>query len=813
MSDSAFEQIAAERRARQAAAQGQAAEQTTTTSKKLTQPKAGKKQDKPRWLMIALFILSALYLLPEAIFNAKLVEVAGGGGMDSHDLHLVELFGRTISGIGVSLLLADWLLKGALVRSVPRVIFGFVVIFALAWPTVFFGQKLLIDKLLVDPSSAEQRQEAFFASVLRSGLATNAVNISGLPYNPEHAAKPEEMTFLALMGGLVYANSEFLDHVETQKHAIVERYITNRAGLDFDNYYTRYKGMRERLGDGWEQYQDGVKRYNSAIASSPSRADKAWEQVESEVASGWDKYQKAHQAYWGRAEVRAQEMAPEIADMFDDRNWCIDRYQKKNRDPERLNSCTRNVEKKHERLLEKYHLTYQPLDYWLIREEGRIKGETTVGQTVMTLGLSALVAGLEHLSGDAGEQVVNWVYSRNVADYTPKIMVLWQEKFQKETGYPMGISELQAFRQHEVTARKVRARLAKEGIQLASSWQINQIGVFQQAVAKRVKQEADNKWRQEMKRQGWSLKPNMSWAQFQRSDDIQARIKREMGERYYVSPMLADWNNKEFYRFAIVPNIKRETEHWIGYLDASLSQFADGGPLAEEGKNALRSVLVPPISMGLSLLLVILTALKLPLKFWQLVRPGQAPNPLRDAGISLGLIAAVLIVPVTMMGSKFTAGESTAGYFFDQVEQQSSPVAAMALRWVVHTQPVVQPLGVGLDQQLGVTRWFKQNLEGHIGQLDAWVMPMLATEAAARTQVSEVVDEKGMLRLIPLTVKVNADNATIRIMNIKPRFEQGMALPVSNYDIQVSAPGYKTVRRWVKHSQAHQQHSFTLQPE
>ncbi|MCL1036645.1 hypothetical protein L2750_05695 [Shewanella submarina] len=806
MSSSAFEQVAAD-------GQPGSMPEISEPAANGVKPKKSKQQDKPRWLMILLFILSALYLLPEAIFNARLVQVAGGGSMDSNELHLVELFGRTISGIGVSLLLADWLLKGWLVRTVPRVIMGFVVITALAWPTVFFGQKLLIDKLLVDPSTSQQRQEAFFASILRSGLATNAVNISGLPYDPEHATKPEEMTFLALMGGLVYANSEFLGHVDQQKHAIVERYITNRAGTDFDNYYARYKGMRERLIGGWEEYQSGVKRYNAAIASSPARADKAWEQVESEVATGWNKYQKAQQAYWGRAEVRAQEMAPKIARLFDERNDCIERYQTKRKNPERLNSCIRSIDKDHERLLDKYHLSYQPLDYWLIRKEGRIKGETTIGQSVMTLGLSALVAGLEHLTGDAGEQVIHWVYSRDVSDYTPKIMGLWQEKFEKETGYPMGIADLQTFRQHAVTARKVRARLAKEGIQLASTWQINQIGSFQNAVAKRVKQEADGKWNREMRKQGWQLTPNLSWGQFQRSETIQARIKREMGERYYVSPMLADWNNKEFYRFAIVPNIKRETEHWIGYLDASLSQFADGGPLAEEGKNALRSVLVPPISMGLSLLLVILTALKLPLKFWQLVRPGQVPNTLRDTAISMGLILAVVIVPLAMLESKFTAGESTAGYFFDQVEQQSSPVTAMALRWVVHTQPVVQPLGYGLDEVFGVTDWFSDNLEHSIGLLDASVMPVLAAGTGAKTQVSEVIDDKGMLRLIPLTVKSNAPGARIRIMNIKPKYKAGMQLPVSNYDIQVSAPGYQTERRWVQHNQHQDVHEFNLKSE
>lgn len=412
------------------------------------------KENRPRWLAITLFVLSALYLLPEAVFNAQLVTVAGGGSMDHQQLHLVELFGRTISGIGVSLLLADLLLKGALVRTLPRAITAFVVILALVWPTVFFGQKLLIDKLLVDPSSASQRQEAFFASILRSGLATNAVKITGLPYNANHAALPEEMTFLALMGGLVYANPDFMTHVASQKQAIVERYITNRAAAEFDVYYGRYQQLRQQINQGWQQYQQGMTRYRAAIDSAPQRADKAWEQVETEVTSGWQRYQQARQAYTARAEARGQELAPKIAELFDEKNECIERYNERRRDNERLNRCIAGVEEDYERVLKKYRLSFKPMDFWLIREQRRIKGETSLKETVMTLGLSAVLAGLEQLTGDGGKPDVKWVYSREVADYTPKILLLWQDKFKAETGYPMDIDSLKAFRSSAVTGEK-----------------------------------------------------------------------------------------------------------------------------------------------------------------------------------------------------------------------------------------------------------------------------------------------------------------------------------------------------------------------
>ncbi|WP_025823055.1 carboxypeptidase-like regulatory domain-containing protein [Shewanella marina] len=774
---------------------------------------------RPKYITLILFILSAVYLIPEAVFNAKLVSVAGGGGSSHEELHLVELFGRTISGIGVSLLVLDMLLKGALVRTKLRTFMCSLLIVALVWPTVFFGQKLLVDKLLVDPSTPTQRQEAFFASMLRSGLAINAVKISGLPYNSAHAALPAEMTFLALMGGLVYANSEFIDHVEKQQQAIVGNYITNRAGLEFPKHYAQYQQLRDQVNEAWTQYQGGVKKYNAAIASSPSRADKAWQQVENEIASGWKKYQQAEKSYLARAESRAQKIAPQIYDAFEDKNRCIDRYQKTSKqrgNPERLRSCIRNVEEDYARILKRYDLPFKPMDFWLIREEGRIRGETSIKESILTLGLSALLAGIEIAAGDAGEQVVKMVFTNKVSHYTPKILALYQAQFKRETGYPMGINSMLAFRHHEVTSAKVRKSLAQKDIILGKSWHITDYNQFEKAVATKVRKEANRQWQQQTAAQGLVAKPNLNFNQFQRLDSIQNRIKAKMGERYYVNPVLATWNNKQFYQHVIVPNINKERDYWLAYLDASLAQFADGGPLAEDGKSALRSVLVPPISMSISLLLVILTALKLPIKFWQVVKPSEShSHKWLNGAVSFGLIIAVLLVPVTVLNSKFTEETSTTGYFFDKVSENSSPVVSYALTWVIHTQPLVQPIGYAIDNQLGITQLFKQVLEAPINEFDKVVMAELnppISHEALKIAKSDILNEQGTIKLLPFTVDTNVANAKVRIMNIKPSYKAGMMLPPSNYDVEISAPGYQTQRLWLKHnSQGSHKISLTRQ--
>ena len=791
--------------------------------KKMVARKA--KRPKPKWFAVTLFAMSLLYLIPEVVFNAKLVEVAGGGSVDDQTLHLVELFGRTISGIGVTLLIADLLLKGRWVSTVPRAVVSFSLVAVMVWPTVFFGQKLLIDKFLVEPSSAQQRQEAFFASILRSSLAANAVHIKGLPYEPEHATSPTEMTFLAMMGGLVYANDEFIQHVEDKKQQILSRYIENKANSQFDDYFGDYKQMREQVVSSYKQYQQGVKRYNDSMGSATSRANKSWEEVETQIAKGWKDYRNAEKAYFARAEARAQKLAPQVFDHFKDRNACIDRYGGKRKNSERLNRCITNVEKQYANSIKKAGIPFVEMNYWLKREVGRTKGTTTLEETAWTLGLSAILAGLEIATGDGGEQVVNEVFTNEVAHYTPRILVLWKDKFQRETGYPMGIAGIKDFRNHKVTSQKVRQRVAREGIKLKDSWHVSQITVFKNTVKAKVRQETTRSWEREVAKHGLDIKPNLSWKSFQTHPQIQARIIDAMGERNYVRPMMADWNNKQFHDNVMKVNIDRETQYWLQYIESARSQFKDGAPLAENGKSALRTIIVPPVSMSLSLLLVLLTAVKLPFKFWALIdydkdfSHQQKPwekylSPL----LSVGLIVLVFVIPLAVGSSKFTDAKSTTSYFLNKFDETVSPVGSMALKWVLHTQPIVQPIGARFDDNMQITRLFKITLEHPIGEMDKVVMARLnPPKQLASKEMSkgleeqrQAIAESGQLVDLPFIVETNARDARVRIMNIKPKYKSGMKLPIGNYHVEVSAPDHETKSVWVSHNRGNTTHNIKI---
>lgn len=773
---------------------------------------------KPKWLAILLFICSVLYLFPEIAFNAKLVEIAGGFDVTDEQLHKTELFGRTISGIGVTLLVADLLLKGWFTATKLRAVLSLLTLTAMVWPTVFLGQKALIDKWLIEPSAPQQRQEAFFSSVLRSSLAMNAVNIEGIPYSPEARTESSEMTFLALIGGLVYSNDAFLRHIDDKKTEILERYITNRANLNFEQHYGKYKDLRQEVQQAWKEYQTYVTRYNQAIASRHQRADKAWEEVESSILKGFGDYENAQKAYLARAEARAQKVAQPIFDLFEDQQRCLKRQGNSQQ------NCLNRVEERYERVLSKNAIPFKPMDYWLEIKHRRTKGETSWSETLGTLGLSAVLAGLEQAAGQGGEAQLDRIYTNRVSHYTPRILALWQDKFSKETGYPMGIESLSDFRHHPTTANKIRRDVRKKGIELNTNWQVAQISQFKSAVKKRVIAETDSKWRSEAQKRNYDLAPNLSWQKFQQIEDIQVKIRNSMGERYYIQPMMATWNNKQFYQKVIVPNVARERDYWLGYIEAARAQFADGGPYAEQGKSALRAIIVPPISMGLSLFLVILTVFKLPGKFISLLnydKPQPAKSLKRtvsNMSISLALLLVIFIVPVNAFSSKYTQSDSTIGYFLDQISDSFSPSSAYVVRWVIHTQPLIHPIGAQIDQGMRISDGFSRSLEHLVANIDdsfsKYVMSLANKKKS--TDTSQIDKANKSKEPVELPFIVNSDAETlpgyrIRVMNIKPRYQYGMLLPPGSYDIEVSADGYRSKRLWVEHSQRQLSHFIKLE--
>ena len=73
--------------------------------------------------------------------------------------------------------------------------------------------------------------------------------------------------------------------------------------------------------------------------------------------------------------------------------------------------------------------------------------------------------------------------------------------------------------------------------------------------------------------------------------------------------------------------------------------------------------------------------------------------------------------------------------------------------------------------------------------------PKVEQQTASAEQ--SVVTTEEVNSAISLTVITSPDDARIRIMNIKPKYQAGIELDEGKYDIEITKDGYLTYRKWV----------------
>lgn len=658
-------------------------------------------------------LLATLYLLPEMIFNAELVRTAGSADSGYDEIRRLELFGRAVSGIGVSLLLLD-ALRILPLRSKAKTLFIAALIVVLIWPIVFFGQKILIDRFIIDSSSAEERQTAFLSILVKNGLAAKAVEVDGLPFDSDNPDSPVSQTFLTIFGGLVYANNDVLEQIKQSKEDIATAYVVNHNRAMVGQYLARHRELASKLRTAYEErYQPAYNRYKQAISDSGTIANDEWERVDETLAKGWADYLELAQSADELASRQAQQAYPKIYRFLDYyHSRCVNRGRINQR-------CRNRAEDSYNKQITQLGYGHIPHEYWLIVEDVST-GENLFGSLVagiLTGGASLALQTIDAATGgDGGFKDKRYSYTNDERHYRARIFQLpaFKQQFIDEYGYPPDLRGKNEFLAHPETAALIIERLAESGIELPSNWEVSDRQRFNDAVVNKITREAMQGWSNVLKTTSIDLPPGLTWNEFHQHKGVLAYINRQLNG-IQLSRYNPDWSEEEFTRNVLEPEVQKKVDALLEQLAADQHQFADGGSLESQGKQSLRAVIVPPISMALSLFLVCLTVVKLPLRYMQLmvINPGK-PLRLLFRVVPLVTLVAVVAAPFYFLQPNFDDEYPGATHFLSAVEATSNPAISGALEWTLKTQPVISPLGIRLSE--GVK--FDKNSEALIEKLE-----------------------------------------------------------------------------------------------
>lgn len=641
-----------------------------------------------------LLVCSIIYIIPELIFNVSLVEVAGGTAFDDDTFRYVELFGRAISGVGASLLLIDLIFSKARFSSLKSALISSIIIFLIFWPLVFFGQRMLIDQYIINPSSADARQDAFILQLVRKALVANTVKVEGVSYDPNSILNPQDKTFLTLFAGVAWYEGSLVRQLDQQKDNIIRKYLSDTAFRNFDKHYQDYNSIKNEIKSQYSDYAKNSNLYNEALDSWQLEADKYWLTVENEIQSGWKKLRKAQAEFDDHIDLRAQEIAPRMYEFFESRNKCSDIKSNNHRD-----RCYRHHTQRYNREIKSYNIGYIPEDDFLVKtavsKRENITNSLLMG--LLTGGATVALQALDKVTGgDGGFREYRYSYTNNVDHYKKILRKRMAPKFVRESGgYQLYLTELKDFKEHEVTNKKLRSELSKKGLNLPTDWKSNDRLTFDNQVKELVHDETKRKWKIESERQSSELPPNISWKEFQLLDVIQSKISSKMGD-LYVKPVLASWNNKQFKERLLEPNIDRKTEEYLAIVNSQSVSFNDGEKYDNHGRSALRATVIPPISMTLSLFLVIMTIIKLPIKVRQILllkRQHKTNNNYHISKFTATYYTATLItfltIPLMISNYKFNDSNTILSYYSSKIKESNNYVIGYTIDWATSAQPII----------------------------------------------------------------------------------------------------------------------------
>lgn len=196
-----------------------------------------------------LIAITSVYLVFELAFNSRLLDAVGGGATPD-EIEQLEIFGRTLSGIAVGLVVLQVLMgRQAFVSGSGKV--GLVVLCLLSGIATAIGIKLVVDSL-VSRSSGEFRRDASNIVLIQKLLIQGRAELDGVGDSRAVFSSPEGRSFLAVLPGLATMTGGLEDLIKDERaeflrNEVIRSYPNVRLEKDLQRITGELKKEWEKM--------------------------------------------------------------------------------------------------------------------------------------------------------------------------------------------------------------------------------------------------------------------------------------------------------------------------------------------------------------------------------------------------------------------------------------------------------------------------------------------------------------------------------------------------------------------------------------
>ena len=637
----------------------------------------------PLWYSLALIVLGFIYLIAEFKFNAYLVDTATLT-LTLQEVDDLELFGRTLSGFGLMLLVFGWIkYKSSQKLRTFKKLIGFGL---LGFAFMFFGQKALIENL-TDASSVDQRKDAQYVTLMKQGLVKDAIRIEGVEYSEAEIQSPQIKTFLNTLGLMAFINGDFIEVIKGSSKAIIKALIDTESDDQLTENYTKFDKERNKVFESWDEYVVANKEYKDATSNTSlvKEANNAWYKVQEPIDDKWLEIKDAKRKFddksisitttngtndKGHKEKRLRRNAENarayLEDFFESYRLCDEEGGSRQ---EKCKAKVLNVYDKNIRIHAGEYIHWKEFCTVHPDRRGSLRWEPAYTPTKRL-----------NCPGDQ-DFIANKILEHKGVGKDPRAM------FVEKTGYAPEVT-YDEFLLSEKVAKEARQGARDEGLELSDTWTPYNDNVFKNAVVSKILLEAKKTFADKSKEvAGESIKPYLSFNEFVNLDIIQDKLKDALDTKDNVDIYL---NEKGFYDLVIAPEINKEVDDRNQELAADKNLLANGAVDEDKGKRAVKAVVIPPIAMMFSLFFAVLNMVFITLRIVYLF------VPVRKAMQSVLAVAFITVIVLLPLQIDSGLGANSIATYFVNSASESIGDASQGLTWLMNFQPIVYPIGSAL---------------------------------------------------------------------------------------------------------------------
>lgn len=225
--------------------------------------------------ILAIIALTLTYLCFELAFNARLLDVVGGTAT-SDQIHHIEIYGRSLSGAAVGLLVLQWLLGRRQASGSQRSPGGMTILLAVAasGALTYASLQVLVDGLVARSEPAFRRASLNIVLV-QHALVEGQVELDGLTDDRGLFRQPAGKAFLAQFPVMATSIDRLDEKIRDAKLTLISTQVANRLGQASGFYRDAYVKAVQTTQEKWQRYSKAPTTQNLE-GEIARQQDKAW---------------------------------------------------------------------------------------------------------------------------------------------------------------------------------------------------------------------------------------------------------------------------------------------------------------------------------------------------------------------------------------------------------------------------------------------------------------------------------------------------------------------------------------------------------